>query len=124
VAIGCLIMAQLVGDSAVTVYDVTEVSVRQSRVRDRALGRVSSTFRVAGGISELTATITAGILAELIGLRPVMWLAPLGAVLGAAILWFSPVRRLFALPEPPGGGEPFDPVATAVAAELERPPGT
>ena len=124
VAIGCLVMAQLVGDSAVTVYDVTEVSVRQSRVRDRALGRVSSTFRVAGGIAELTATVTAGILAELIGLRPVMWLAPLGAILAAAILWVSPVRHLIALPAAPEGGEPFDPVAVAVAAELERPPGT
>ena len=32
VAIGCLVMQQLVADSAVTVYDVTEVSVRQTLV--------------------------------------------------------------------------------------------
>ena len=40
VAIGCLVMQQLVADSAVTVYDITEVSVRQTLVHDRALGRV------------------------------------------------------------------------------------
>ena len=49
VAIGCLVIQQLVADSAVTVYDITEVSVRQTLVHDRALGRVASTFHVAGG---------------------------------------------------------------------------
>ena len=41
VAIACLVVQQLVADSAVTVYDVTEVSVRQTLVHDRALGRVA-----------------------------------------------------------------------------------
>ena len=35
VALGFLVVQQLVADSAVTVYDVTEVSVRQSMVQDR-----------------------------------------------------------------------------------------
>ena len=35
-----LIGQQLLGDSAVTAYDVTETSVKQSRVADRELGRV------------------------------------------------------------------------------------
>jgi Na+/melibiose symporter-like transporter len=120
-AAGCLVIAQLLGDSASTVYDVTEVSVRQSLVHDRALGRVSSTFHVASGIAQLAVTLAAGLLAEAIGLRPTMWLAPLGGVLAAAILWFSPVRHLRVLPPP--GGEPFDPVAVALAAEREQPPG-
>jgi hypothetical protein len=101
---------------------VTAVSVRQSLVRDRALGRVSSTFHVASGIAQLSATLAAGLLAEVIGLRPTMWLAPLGGVFAAAILWFSPVRHLIVLP-PAGGEPPIDPVAVAVAAELEQPPG-
>src|SRR4029079_15733021 len=37
---------QLIGDSAVTAYDVTETSVKQPRVADRELGRVSSIFHV------------------------------------------------------------------------------
>ena len=46
----CFLLARgSIADSAVTVYDITEVSVRQTLVRDRALGRVASTFRVAVG---------------------------------------------------------------------------
>ena len=33
---------QLIGDSGVTLYDVTETSVRQAFVHDRALGRVAA----------------------------------------------------------------------------------
>jgi len=123
IAIGCLVMQQLVADSAVTVYDVTEVTVRQTLVRDRALGRVSSTFHVAAVVSQLIATLAAGLLAEVIGLRATSWLAPLGGLVGAAILWWSPVRHLMVLPAPAEGDEPIDPVAVAVAAELEQPPG-
>lgn len=122
VAMGCLVMQQLVADSAVTVYDVTEISVRQTLVHDRALGRVSSTFHVAAVIAQLAATLAAGLLAEVIGLRATMWLAPLGGLLGAAILWASPVRHLRILPERPEG-EAIDPAAVAAAAEWDQPPG-
>ncbi len=123
VAIGCLVVQQLVADSAVTVYDINEVSVRQTLVRDRALGRVSSTFHVAAVLAQLVATIAAGLLAESIGLRATSWLAPLGGLLGAAILWFSPVRHLMTLPPSAEGGPEVDALAIAVAAELEQPPG-
>jgi predicted MFS family arabinose efflux permease len=114
VAIGCLVMQQLVADSAATVYDVTETSVRQTLVRDRALGRVGSTFHVAGVLAQLVATLVAGVLAEVIGLRATMWLAPLGGLAGAAILWWSPVRRLHVLPE---SGERS---AAEVVVDVER----
>lgn len=125
VAIGCLVMQQLVADSAVTVYDITEASVRQTLVRDRALGRVSSTFHVAAVLAQLVATLAAGLLAEAIGLRATSWLAPLGGLLAALILWASPVRALLVLPVrpgeeivPPGPGAVA--TAAAVAAEVER----
>jgi len=123
VAIGCLVVQQLVADSAVTVYDITEVSVRQTLVEDRALGRVASTFHVAAVIAQLAATLVAGLLAEMIGLRATSWLAPLGGLLGAAVLWFSPVRHLIALPAGPGGPHAIDPVAIAAASEWDQPPG-
>ena len=125
VAVGCLVMQQLVADSAVTVYDITEVTVRQTLVHDRALGRVASTFKVAAMLAQLVATLAAGILAEAIGLRATSWLAPLGGLLGAAILWFSPVRHLIVLPAPVGGGTPaaVDRFAIAVASEMDQPPG-
>jgi len=77
-------------------------------------------------VAQLIATIGAGLLAEAIGLRATAWLAPLGGLVGAAILWASPVRRMMTLPPPAEGGEPRPaPVSLAVAAavEWEQPPG-
>jgi predicted MFS family arabinose efflux permease len=122
IAIGCLVMAQIVGDSAATVYDITEVSVRQTLVHDRALGRVTSTFHVAAMIAQLAATLVAGVLGELIGVRATAWLAPIGGLFGAAILWSSPVRHLHALP-PQVGEVEIDPIEAARVAHLEQPPG-
>ena len=126
-AVACLVMQQLVGDSAVTVYDITEVSVRQTLVRDRALGRVAATFRVAAMVAQLIATLGAGLLAEAIGLRATAWLGPLGGVVGAAVLWLSPVRGLMTLPAPgegEGGAPPaVDPLTVAAAVEWDQPPG-
>ena len=127
-AIGCLVVQQLVADSAVTVYDITEVSVRQTLVRDRALGRVASTFQVASGLSQLIATLGAGLLAEVIGLRATAWIAPLGGLFAAVILWASPVRTLRVLPEQPGGETegPIalgDAAAASVASERDQPVG-
>src|SRR6185503_15668057 len=98
VAITFFVLQQLVADSAVTVYDVTETSVRQSLVADRELGRVASTFQVGSAAAQLVATIGAGLLAEAIGLRATAFLAPLGGVLAAGILFWSPVRQLRDLP--------------------------
>jgi MFS family permease len=124
VAVGCLVMQQLVADSAATVYDITETSVRQTLVHDRALGRVTSTFHVAAVIAQLTATLAAGVIAESIGLRATSWLAPLGGLAGAAILWASPVRGLRALlpidAEAGAQGPGSLAEAAAVVVEVER----
>ncbi len=98
IAVACLVAQQLIADSAITVYDVTETSVRQALVADRELGRVASTFQVLSAGAQLVATIGAGLLAEVIGLRATSLLAPLGGLLAAAILYWSPVRSLIELP--------------------------
>jgi predicted MFS family arabinose efflux permease len=98
VAITFLVLAQLLGDSSLQVYDISEVVVRQTLVDDRALGRVSSTFVVASGIAQLITTLLAGVLAVAIGLRATMWITPLFGAIGVLILWFSPVRQLQQLP--------------------------
>lgn len=119
VAVGFLVAQQLVADSAETVYDITVVSVRQALVRDRELGRVSATFSVLAVAAQLVATVGAGLLAEVIGLRAVAFLAPLGGVFGAAVLWWSPVRGLRNLPVRDERG-----AAEAVAdSERVQPPG-
>lgn len=98
VAIACLAMQQLVGDGGVTVFDVTSRTLVQALVPDRHLGRVNATFRVGMVLAQLGATLAGGLFAEFLGLRTAAFLAPLGALAGAWILWASPVRHLRAMP--------------------------
>jgi MFS family permease len=119
IALLCLLAQQLVADSAETVYDITEVSVRQTFVRDRELGRVASTFRVLAVAAQLGATILSGLLAEVIGLRATAFLAPLGGLVAAAVLWWSPVRILRDLP----AADQRTAAEVVVDSERDRPVG-
>ncbi len=94
VAVAFLVGQQLIGDTAVTVFDVTELSMRQSRVGDRHLGRVNATVRVVMVIAQLGGTILGGLVGEAVGLRVAAFLAPAFAVVGAIGLWSSPVRHM------------------------------
>ncbi len=100
VAVGFLVGQQLIGDTAATVFDVTEVSVRQARVGDRELGRVNATVGVAMVLAQLAGTLLGGLMAELIGLRGAAFVAPVGALLGALAMYRSPVRALVRLTPP------------------------
>ena len=99
-AIVLLIGQQLIGDTAVTVFDVTQTSVRQARVPHRQLGRVNATVRVFAVLAQLAGTIMGGIVGELVGIRGAAFLAPLFAVIGALCLYLTPARRLARLMEP------------------------
>lgn len=94
IAFAFLASQQLIGDAGMTAFDINEVSLRQTVTSDRQLGRVNSTIRVAMLLAQLVATLAAGGLALVIGLRATSFLAPLGALAAAAIIWLSPVRRL------------------------------
>jgi predicted MFS family arabinose efflux permease len=119
IAVACLVAQQLIADSAITVYDVTETSVRQALVADRELGRVASTFHVLSAGAQLFATIGAGLLAEVIGLRATSFLAPLGGLLAASVLYWSPVRTLLVLPVT----DHRSAAAVPVEAERDQPVG-
>jgi MFS family permease len=93
-AFGFLASQQLIGDAGMTAFDISEVSLRQTVTDDRQLGRVNATIRVAMLLAQLIATLAAGVLALAIGLRATSFLAPLGALVAAAIIWLSPIRRL------------------------------
>jgi MFS family permease len=93
VAVAFFLVQQLVGDSAITMFDVTEVSIRQARVGDRELGRVNATVRVMSVLAQLGGTVVAGIVGEVLGIRAAAVLAPAFVLLGALALYRSPVRR-------------------------------
>ena len=94
VAFGFLASQQLIGDAGMTAFDISEVSVRQTVTDDRQLGRVNATIRVSMLLAQLVATLCAGVLAVAIGLRFTLFLAPLGALTAAAIIWLSPLRSV------------------------------
>jgi MFS family permease len=122
IALACLLVQQLVGDSAATVFDITETTVRQTLVADRQLGRVASTVHVASVAAQLAATIGAGVLAETIGLRATTVFAPIGVLLGAVFLWASPVRTLIRLPAVQPVPDPRLAVAEATAESSRNEP--
>jgi MFS family permease len=94
-----LIGQQLVTDPAMTVYDITDTSLRQTIVRDRQLGRVKATVTVAVLLAQLIATLAAGFLAIQFGLRTMLVIGPIVGAIGLVALWFSPVRRIRTMEE-------------------------
>jgi MFS family permease len=85
--------AQLLADWAGTIYFITELSLRQGLTPDHLLGRMNASVRtVVGGVAPLGA-LAAGLLGDLIGMRPTLFVAAAGSML--AVLWLlaSPLPR-------------------------------
>jgi MFS family permease len=101
VAIGCVLAQQLIGDSAITVFEIDDVSVRQSMVSDRQLGRVNASAHVLNLAARLGGTVLGGVLAEGIGIRGALIVGSLGGLIGAAGIFLSPVRQLLDIPGRP-----------------------
>ena len=96
-----LILHQIVGDAAYTVYDINQVSLRQAMAPSRLLGRVNASMRVAEFGAILLGTVAAGYLGETIGLRPTVWLAVALFFVAAVALALSPVRHVRRIPDSP-----------------------
>jgi len=91
IAMAFLITTQVVGDGALTVYLINEVTLRQRLLPANALGRAAATWTVANGVLTPTGALTGAVLAELIGLRPTLWMLAAGG--GIAAMWLIAARR-------------------------------
>ena len=100
-AVGVLFLVgqQIVGDSALTVYDINQVSLRQAIAPANVLGRVNASVRVTEFGAVLLGTVVAGYIGETVGLRETLWLGVALALLAAVILALSPVRTVRRIPE-------------------------
>ncbi|MEJ7654261.1 MAG: MFS transporter [Chloroflexia bacterium] len=94
VSAGLLIAAQLTSDPANTAYEINRVSLLLSVAPPQVLGRVNASTRFVGLGATLLGTLLGGLLGERLGLRSTLFLAAGGALLPAAWLFLSPVRRL------------------------------
>ena len=100
-AVGVLFLVgqQIVGDSALTVYDINQVSLRQAIAPAHVLGRVNASVRVTEFGAVLLGTVIAGYIGETVGLRETLWLGVALALLAAVVLALSPVRAVRRIPE-------------------------
>jgi MFS family permease len=108
-------MALLAAGSAV--YNITQVSLRQTITPERMLGRMNATMRFLVWGTMPIGSLIGGALAGWIGLRPTLWVAAAGGSLAVVPVFLSRVRGVETMPEPPP--EP----ATALADQAAVPAG-
>jgi hypothetical protein len=90
---------QIVADSALTIYDINQVSLRQAIAPAHVLGRVNASVRVTEFGAVLLGTVIAGYIGETVGLRETLWLGVALSFLAAVALALSPVRAVRCIPE-------------------------
>jgi MFS family permease len=87
-----MIANQIINDAAMAVYGVNEITLRQTLVEERLLGRANASVGVlAEGIAPMGG-ILSGLLATLLGTRFTLWIAVLGILSTAIWLYMSPVE--------------------------------
>lgn len=94
VGVTFLVAQQLFGDAASTVFDINEVSLRQSIVPGRLLGRVDASVRFASLGVMLVGALAAGVIASQVGLRAALFAGTSGMFAAALIAFLSPLRGM------------------------------
>jgi MFS family permease len=90
-ALWFLVAQQLFGDGFYTIYDVNQMTLRQTITPEKVLGRVNAGIRMSGLAAMLAGALVGGVLGEFLGLRVTLVFSACGLFLAAAWLWVSPV---------------------------------
>lgn len=93
-AASLLVTQQLIGDGALTLYLVNQVSLIQSIAPGRLLGRVNASMQFVEQGALVVGILAGGVLGEAIGPRATLLLASLVAILGVFWLAASPLRKV------------------------------
>jgi len=88
-----LIAAQL-GDGFYILYEINLVSLRQSITAEHMLGRVNATMQFINLGAILAGSLLGGLLGQVLGVRPVLFIGASGTLLAAVALALSPIRSL------------------------------
>jgi Na+/melibiose symporter-like transporter len=89
-----LVVQQIFGDGAATLYEIDQVSLLQASTPDRLLGRMNASIRFIEWSTMLLGLLLGGVLGEAIGLRAALFIAVGGQLLAPLWLALSPVRAL------------------------------
>lgn len=113
VVILCMLLPQLFADGIYTIFLINELSLRQTIVPDRLLGRANASVQfLVGGVS-LVGPLVAGLLGNLIGIRLCLLIAVIGFCLSTLPVIFSPIRHLRDFPAPAEEAEAAEAVTTS-----------
>jgi MFS family permease len=96
-----LVIVILIGSFANVLYNVTQVSLRQSITNERMQGRMNATMRFMVWGTIPIGAFVGGTLGSTIGLRPTLWVAAAGSLLAFLPPLLSSVRTLEQIPEMP-----------------------
>ncbi len=100
VTVSLLVIAGVLSGLGETVYQITQVSLRQTLVADRLQGRMNASFRFIIWSSVPIGAMLGGTLGETLGLRAALWVGAVGNLLAFLWVFCSPVRILHELPTP------------------------
>jgi len=100
VVLGLLVVAEVLSGLGVMILDITAGSLMAALIPHRMRARVSGLFRTVNYGVRPVGALLGGAAGTLVGVRPTLWIAGVGAVLGVLWLLRSPVRRLRTLPHP------------------------
>lgn len=92
-AFAFLLTAQVVGDFFGTIFEIDEVTLRQSVTPDAWLGRVNGSMNFASGIFGMAGALVGGMLGSINGGHLAFYVAALGMMASTLFLAFSAVRR-------------------------------
>ncbi|QEH32302.1 enterobactin exporter EntS [Aquisphaera giovannonii] len=105
-AYSCLVGHQLVGDGFLVASSILAVSLRQSVLRQEALGRANAVFHVSSGLLLPLGAVVAGLIAAASDARTALWIGTLGGLLTPLIVGLSAVAGLRAIPIQPAAHVP------------------
>jgi MFS family permease len=89
--VALLVTSQIFGDGLYVTFYTNAVTLRQKVTPDPLRGREGGTLHLLTGGLGLVAALTAGILADRFGIRPVLWTAAAGVF--ASSLWLLALPR-------------------------------
>jgi MFS family permease len=106
VVLALLFLAEFGSGLGVMILDISAGSIFAAVIPHRLRSRVSGAYTFANYGVRVAGSLVGGLLGSAIGLRPTLWIATGGALLGVLFLLPGPLPRLRELPEPdePGGG--------------------
>jgi MFS family permease len=98
----CLFTAEFLSGFGLMLLDIMAGTISASLIPPALRSRVSGAFMVVNyGVRPL-GTSVGGVLGSTVGLRPTLWIATLGALLGLAFILPSPIMSMRDVPEEAG----------------------